>query len=152
MLEWLTIASLQRARASVLAVTVVVLVSGTSGACGRGTGSGGGAGCGPDVTEPLDPGSLRHVLPGAAEPDYASDPPTSGAHVPGGPINAVLTEPLARPSQLAILEEGGVLLQYRDLDDADRRRLEALAGNREVVAPNPALDSAVVATAWRQRL
>ncbi|MGH9155582.1 MAG: DUF3105 domain-containing protein [Acidimicrobiales bacterium] len=122
-----------------------------TGACG-GSGPAVGNACGPDVTEPLDPGSVRHVLPGAPEPDYASDPPTSGAHLAGAPAGDVLRTPLPRPEQVGVLEEGGVLLQHRDLGDADQRRLEALAGDGVVVAPNPDLDAAVVATAWRQRL
>lgn len=108
--------------------------------------------CGPDITEPLDPTSARHMLPGAAEPVYSSDPPTSGAHLPGAEASGAVRQPLPRPQQVAVLEEGGVMIQYRDQDETARRRLETLAGPGVVVAPNPGLDSPVVATAWRQRL
>jgi hypothetical protein len=35
----------------------------------------GAAGCAAPVEEPLDPGSARHLLPGAPEPTYLTDPP-----------------------------------------------------------------------------
>ena len=51
--------------------------------------------------------------------------------------------------QVGILERGDVLLQYDPaLPDPDRVALEALAGARVVVAPNPDLPDLVVATAW----
>jgi hypothetical protein len=47
-----------------------------------------------------------------------------------------------------ILEEGGVLIQYRDLDEAEVAGLAELAGDQVVVAPNSELPAPVVATAW----
>jgi len=135
-----------------LAVAVAVAVAVTLGACGDDGSPTATGTCGGDMTEPLDPGSARHVLPGAPEPDYASDPPTSGAHLPGAGAGGARRQPLSRPEQVAVLEEGGVVLQHRDLDDRDRRRLEALAADDIVVAPNAGLDVPVMATAWRQRL
>lgn len=122
--------------------------------CGGGPGRGGGADdrCGADTQEPLDPGSLTHLLPGAAEPVYSSDPPTSGPHLAGGAPQGAQDKPVARPAQVALLEAGGVMLQYRDLTPGDLRRLRTLAGREVAVAPNPGLDSPVVATAWRHRL
>ncbi|MDP9389154.1 MAG: DUF3105 domain-containing protein, partial [Actinomycetota bacterium] len=109
--------------------------------------------CGPVTREPLDPGSTRHVLPGAPEPTYtAGDPPTSGPHLAGGAVRGVQAEPLPRPVQVAVLEEGGVVIHHRGLSEADRRAVEALAGDDVVVAPHPALATAVVATAWGHRL
>jgi len=108
--------------------------------------------CGAAVEEALDPGSARHVLPGAPEPAYATDPPTSGAHHPGAQARGVSRSPLPRPEQVAVLEAGGVVLQHRGLADGDRRRLEAVAGPDVVVAPNEGLDAPVVATAWRHSM
>ena len=119
-------------------------------ACGVGGGSGNGAsaGCGPITRERLDPSSPVHLLPGAPEPDYLSDPPTSGPHLSGRPPSGTSAEPLDRPTQVLVLEEGGVLIQHRGLDGADAARLAELAGTQVVVAPNPELPSPVVATAW----
>lgn len=119
-------------------------------ACANGTDSGDAesAVCGPITRERLDPSSPVHLLPGAAEPDYLSDPPTSGPHLSGRPPTGVSAEPLDRPTQVLVLEEGGVLIQHRGLDDADAARLDELAGDQVVVAPNPDLPSPVVATAW----
>lgn len=117
-----------------------------------------GAACGPVTEEPLEPGSTQHLLPGAPEPSYAGDPPTSGAHLAGAAVSGVQAGPLARPVQVAVLEAGGVVVQHRGVDDDERRRLERLAsgggsgGGDMVVAPNPGLPAAVVATAWRHRL
>ena len=145
---------------AVAAVALVVLVA--LGACGGGGHEGGdGAGrpstsssaaCGPEVEEPLDPGSTQHVLPGAPEPAYAGDPPTSGPHLAGGAVTGAQPAPLSRPVQVAVLEEGGVMVQHRGLDAGPRARLEALAADGVVVAPNPGLPAPVVVTAWRRRL
>jgi drug/metabolite transporter (DMT)-like permease len=132
----------------VAAVTALVLLAG----CGGGGGDRDAGSCGPQIREPLDPGSVQHVLPGAPEPAYANDPPTSGPHLAGGAVGGVQTEPLPRPVQVAVLEEGGVVVQYKDLDATGRGRLEALAADDVAVAPNPDLPSAVVATAWQHRL
>ena len=108
------------------------------------------AACASVVREALDPASTRHVLPGAPEPTYATDPPTSGAHL-GGPVpTGVLDEALPRPAQVAVLEQGGVVVQHRD--PADRAALAPLGGDRVVVAPDPDLPVRVVATAWRHKL
>ena len=104
--------------------------------------------CGPIVEEALDPGFLMHVL-GEEGVEYTTDPPTSGPHQAGPDVAGVLVDPLSRPIQVGVLERGDVLLQHRpDLPADQLAELEALAGDRVVVAPNPDLDDAVVATAW----
>jgi len=108
-------------------------------------------GCLPPVQDPLDPRSLQHPLPGGPPPSYATEPPTSGPHQAAGLAGGVLTEPLSGPVQVGALEAGQVLLQHRDLQPDERARLEALAGPLVVVAPNPALPTRVVASAWRNR-
>ncbi|HEV7887158.1 MAG TPA: EamA family transporter [Acidimicrobiales bacterium] len=109
--------------------------------------------CGAPLTEALDPGSLQHVLPGGPEPSYTTDPPTSGPHRPvGNTIVGVQTTPLDKPTQVGVLEGGGVLLQYHGLSAEEQRRLERQAGGDVRVAPNPALSAPVVATAWRHKV
>ena len=130
-----------------LALLAVVAI----GACG-GDGAKATSTCGPAVEEPLDPGSTRHLLPGAPEPRYLGDPPTSGPHVSGPPPTGVQHQPLAPPVQVGVLESGGVLVQHRGVSEGERRQLEALAGDKVVVAPNPSLAVPVVATAWQHRL
>ena len=118
------------------------------GACGDDAGDQ-AAGCDPATTEPLDPASASgHVLPGAPEPRYQFDPPTSGPHGSAPPKRGVLAEPLSKPAQVSLLEHGEVLLQHRDLSADDRDTLEGLAGEDVTVAPNPNLPTKVVATAW----
>lgn len=115
--------------------------------CGDGDASGP---CGPVRREPLDRRS-HHVLPGAEGTEYQTDPPTSGPHLASPGTDDVLAEPLSPEVQVGLLEEGTVLLQHHGLDAADRRALEALAGDGVVVAPaaGPLDDDAVVvATAW----
>jgi drug/metabolite transporter (DMT)-like permease len=111
--------------------------------------------CSKPVADPLDPNSLQHVLPGAPEPAYAGNlnPPTSGPHRPvGNSIVGVVVEPLDKPTQVGILETGGVLLQYNGLSADDQKRLERQAGGDVRVAPNPSLPAPVVATAWVHRM
>jgi hypothetical protein len=117
------------------------------GACGDG--SDGDGACGPTTRESLDPAYLVHVLADADGLEYTSEPPTSGPHQSGPAVSGVVDEPLSRPVQVGILERGDILLQHDpELDPAAIASLEALAGERVVVAPNPDLPDPVVATAW----
>jgi drug/metabolite transporter (DMT)-like permease len=109
--------------------------------------SGGSAACAKAHNEALDP-NLGHVLPSGAQPQYTTDPPTSGPHTPGALPGGVLAQPLTRPSQVGALEAGVVLIQYHDLSQADVETLSQLARDKVVVAPNPDLPDRVVATSW----
>ena len=133
-------------RAAALAVAMLVLV--TTG-CGDGDEADGDA-CTPEVRERLDPNSGMHLIPGADPPVFLSDPPTSGPHQLGRWAQGVLDEPIRPEVQVALLEDGEVLLQHRDLDAGERRELERVAARNErvTVAPNPDLPNRVVATAW----
>jgi hypothetical protein len=111
------------------------------------------AGCAAAVNERLDPRSTIHLFASAKEPLYLSDPPTSGPHLPGLPYRGVLSAPIPRPSQVAMLESGYILLQHGDLPADQIATLVNLAGNLVTVAP-PAgtLPAPVVATAWTWKL
>lgn len=127
-------------------LTTLSLSLATGGACGSGGDDGA---CGPIRREALDPAYLVHVLGTETAVDYTSDPPTSGPHQPGPPVEGVVDEPITRPIQVGILERGDVLLQHDpDLPAGDLAALQELAGERVVVAPNPDLPDPVVATAW----
>jgi hypothetical protein len=110
------------------------------------------AACAPEVRERLDPNSIQHLLPGAPAPTYQTHPPTSGAHQVGAWPTGVLTDTIREPVQVALLEGGEVVVQYRqrDLDAAERNDIEAFARRtaRVTVAPNPDLPAPIVATAW----
>jgi hypothetical protein len=140
-------------RARLLLPTAIVAVAAATTGCGGGSDAGAPAsGCGPDQQERIDPASANHVLSGAAEPDYLTDPPTSGPHAPAPARDGVLPNPLPRPEQVGHLEAGGVLLQHGSLPDDQREALEGLAGAGVVVTPNPDLPAAVVATAWTRKM
>ena len=126
-----------------LAGAVIALLA----ACGD-DGEGSGA-CGPILREALDSTYLVHVLGTDTDVEYTSDPPTSGPHQPGPPVEGVVDEPITRPIQVGILERGDVLIQHDpSLDGADADRLAELGGAGVVVAPNPDLPDPIVATAW----
>lgn len=124
--------------------------SGDAPSATSGKGGLGAAPCSGPTQEQLDPGSGRHVLPGAAEPTYISDPPTSGAHQSGAHPKGDVEAPIPRPQQVALLEDGGVLVQYRE--PGFRSALAPLATGDVTIAPNPDLPAAVIATAWRNKL
>jgi hypothetical protein len=128
-------------------VAIVLALGAVVAGCGSG-GTKASAACSAEVREAFDPNSLQHVLPGGRAPEYLTNPPTSGPHVPGPALSGVRTDVLDKPTQVGALEAGSVLLQHRDLDDASRQQLEALAGDQVIVAPNPDLPAKVVATAW----
>lgn len=124
----------------------MVLVIGLTVACGDGDTTGG---CSPRLREALDPAYQVHIIDDDIEVEYGSDPPTSGPHKPSPPDTGAVDRVLTRPVQIGILERGDILIQYDPtLSDAERAELEALAGARVVVAPNPDLPAAVVATGW----
>jgi Protein of unknown function (DUF3105) len=104
--------------------------------------------CGSVTREQLDPNSGLHVLPDQDLPEYTSDPPTSGAHYSLPPPTGAVREPIDRPLQVTALEGGMVLVQYRDLSDADVRSLEELGSDQVLVAPNETQADPVVLTAW----
>lgn len=110
-------------------------------------------GCGPERREALDPASGSHVLAGQdGDGGDGGDPPTSGAHEASPLRSGVLDEPLTRAAQVGALEAGGILIQHRDLTDAEFEELAALAGEGIAVVPNPGLPERVVATAWLHKL
>lgn len=81
----------------------------------------------------------------------AGPAPTSGNGA--GPVACGVRDASVPPDeQVAALAAGAVVVQHRDADDAD-----VLADGLDVdsgavlVAPNPALDARVVATAWEHR-
>jgi hypothetical protein len=128
-------------------VVAGLLAVGSLVGCGGGDGSDGG--CGPVRREPLDSRSV-HVLPGAEEPEYRTDPPTSGPHLPSPSTSEVRDDPIAAPVQVGLLEEGDVLIQHVGLSSAERSEVEDLAGDGVIVAPATSLPegASVVATAW----
>ncbi len=105
--------------------------------------------CGVPVREALDPEHLLHVTDPTAV-TFRTDTPTSGPHLSAGGPTGVVDEPLLPAVQVAILERGDVLVQYRDAGDA--ATIQGLVGDRVVVAPRPTLGERVVATAWTYRL
>ena len=130
-----------------LALLLACALLGALAGCGASSDAAGDA-CGPDVRERLDPSSAVHLLPGAPEPAYLSDPPTSGPHRAGPLPAGVQAAPLDRPVQVQVLEAGKILLQYDGLEGDEVSELEDLASDDVVVAPNQDLPARVVATAW----
>ena len=133
------------------AVVALCTLAGLLAAAGCGSGGQAAAGCAPVHHDPLDIRSTLHVLPGAPEPPYSTDPPTSGAHRVGYYPRGVVAAPIPRPTQVALLEKGFVVVQYRSSLGASA--LAALTPLTAVtpyvtLAPNASLTDAVVATSW----
>jgi Protein of unknown function (DUF3105) len=140
--------------ALLVATVVLTITGGTVGSDARGAPSAPAADdgpCTPTATEPLDPNSVVRLLPNAPRPEYASNPPTSGAFEVGPQVPANSPVELSGPVQVGLLAEGKVLVQYRDLSAQDLAAVQALAGDTVVVAPNESLTSPIVATAWLKR-
>lgn len=125
-----------------LAALTCALLAGTGLACGDGDEA---ASCGPITVEPQDP-NQGHLLAGAESPTFRTDPPTSGPHIAGLIVSGELDRTPTGLEQVSTLETGAVIIQYRDPDD--RGALRPLAADHVVVAPDPELDSAVIATGW----
>jgi hypothetical protein len=131
-------------------VLAALALAAAVGACNDDGRSAANATCGPPVIEQLDPDG-GHLIAGATPPSYLTDPPTSGPHTPGlGVAGGVVDTQLSPIQQVSTLEEGVVIVQYRD--PADAAALRRLAGAAVVVAPNADLPARVVATAWARKL
>jgi hypothetical protein len=133
----------------VIAVAVVAGAAGVGG-CSGPSGAIPSTGCAPIHEDPIDIRSTLHLLPGAPEPPYLTNPPTSGAHRVGYYPRGMLTTPLSRPIQVALLEKGFVMVQYQPgVAGAPAALAPLLALSPYVtIAPNPTLPNPVVATAW----
>lgn len=133
-----------RAMALGLSTMVGVLVG-----CGNGGGDGA---CGPVLREALDPQSNVHVLDSSTV-TYLTDPPTSGPHLSAPAPAGVQTEPVPTGMQVVVLEAGGIMIQYGQVEGAVRDKLEDLAAPDVVVAPHEGLDDGeVIATAWLHKM
>jgi hypothetical protein len=133
-------------RFSVIVAAVVLALAAVS--CRRSDASA----CGQIVREPLDSRSTQHLFPDTPDPSFLTNPPTSGPHRPGLHPSGVLHDPIGPGVQVSMLEGGGVLIQYNNVTDAQRARLERLAGGPVTVAPNATLPAKIVATAWTAKL
>lgn len=99
-----------------------------------------------------DLGSVRVGTVDGRHEAYNSDPPTSGARLPHIAPWGIHANPLPRELQVANLDEGGVVINYRP-DCASRvlATLESVVrGYPEyvVLAPYPRLDRCIALTAW----
>jgi hypothetical protein len=134
------------AAVAALALGGLLIVPGCSASGGLAAG-----GCAGVHHDGLDIRSTLHLLPGAPEPPYSTDPPTSGAHRVGYYPRGVVAAPIARPTQVALLEKGFVVVQYQStLGAAAGAALAGLTSTSAyvAVAPNPTLPNPVVATSW----
>lgn len=113
------------------------------------------ASCSPVESPAPAPGG--HLI-GDREPPapYTSVPPTSGWHASGSFTIAVhgSDDPLSEPRQVSVLEAGGVVVAYHDLDEEARTELEEHVGERYpgrvAVTPYDQLEPGHVAfTAWQ---
>ena len=104
-----------------------------------------------EVREPEDPLSIQHVLdPEGVE--FRTDPPTSGPHLAGPPLEGLFDQPITPAAQVRTLESGGVVVQYDDATGLDALR-PLLDDDALRVAIAPAeLPASVVATAWTWKL
>jgi hypothetical protein len=129
----------------------VLLLAGPLTACGS---SSSATSC-QAAHETLDPGSAIHLLPAAPDPSYLSNPPTSGPHQLTGLASiprGVLSQPVPARLQIAMLEKGGVLIQYQTPSYAPL--LAPLATGKPLVAlaPGATLPAPVVVTAWTWKM
>lgn len=132
-----------------LCATFAVLLSGCSPPTSPGSEDVGR--CAPPEQHPTTPGG--HLLGDTPPPEeYSTVPPTSGWHTSAPPRLGVAQPPLSEPEQVAVLEQGGVVISYRGLPANERQRVRELAaafnGPVAVTAYNELEDGTVALTAW----
>jgi len=106
-----------------------------------------------EIREPEDPRSIQHVID-AESVVFQTDPPTSGPHLSGPPLQGLFGQPIAPAAQVRTLESGGIVVQYESEGalEAMRTLLDDEGDAPIAVAPNTDLPAAVVATAWTWKL
>jgi hypothetical protein len=106
----------------------------------------------PEVRDAMRMGELETRELAADESfDYGTPTPTSGPYAPGDPVCRVYAEGLEPEAAVAMLRVGGVVLWHLPGDEALAAGLAEYADSFEshvAVAPTPALDAPIVATAW----
>ncbi|MGI9557122.1 MAG: DUF3105 domain-containing protein [Solirubrobacterales bacterium] len=109
------------------------------------------AGC--RVRRDLRDEGAEHLVPGAPLPDYRTNPPTSGNHSPEQLADGAYSTPPSPLNYVHSLEHGRVEYQYNpDLPEADQLAIKGVFDddpNGVLLFPNPELNAAVSATAWR---
>lgn len=91
------------------------------------------------------------------EPQPGADTAPTSGETDAEPLCGARRRPVAPARQVATLEAGGVVIQYRPagLSTEEIIELEGLTDEEDshiLVAPNPSLEAPVEATAWRNRL
>jgi hypothetical protein len=98
----------------------------------------------------------EHLAPGAAAPDYSSDPPTSGPHSGTPAACGIYRQPVPEVAYLHSMEHGAIVVQYDpDLTQEQVDELEEIgrdAGGEIIVAPRPGNPAPVAITAWTKLL
>ncbi|MGH9169026.1 MAG: DUF3105 domain-containing protein [Acidimicrobiia bacterium] len=96
-----------------------------------------------------------HVPPDT-QPEYNSEPPTSGPHVQAWAPCGIYRQEVPDLLQVHDLEHGVVMVQYDpEISNEDRRALEDLGralGDHIIVAPRSGMTGPVVLTAWTKLL
>ncbi len=107
--------------------------------------------CIPVQTLPSQGG--EHIDPSQSHPPYNSNPPTSGWHWANSQERGIYTTQQVQEQLVHNLEHGGIMIQYRDLAQADVQRLTDLVRSDRphlILAPYPGLSEGakVALTAW----
>lgn len=96
----------------------------------------------------------RSHLPPGQTGTYAEAAPTSGPHSPSSPRCGVYRRPIPLEIAVHALEHGAVVVWHQeDLANTDLVALRELIGGFDgqvILAPNPELQSPIVATAWNR--
>ncbi len=93
-----------------------------------------------------------HITAGTHQPNYNSNPPTSGNHYPVPAEWGVYSEELPDETLIHNLEHGGIWISYRPgISEDIRKKLEGFYekwGRKIIVAPRSASDSDIALAAW----
>jgi hypothetical protein len=112
------------------------------------------AGC--EVRRDLEDEGNAHLRPGDPEPDYATNPPTSGDHLPNPLADGAFATTPPVMNSLHALEHGRVQIQYSpELPEDAQLELKGLFEDDRagmILFPNDDMPYEVAAVAWTQML
>jgi hypothetical protein len=108
------------------------------------------AGC-QDQTIP-EAADNSHLAEGEEQPEYSTDPPTSGRHRPVPALWGVYDSPVGQDILVHNLEHGGLIVQYGDGVPPETRTamVDAVLEDRDfmLITPYPALGDKIAFTMW----
>lgn len=107
------------------------------------------AGC--VLTHPKELPAAPHLTPGDPEPEYSSNPPSSGLHLPSTAPGGAADETIDKKMLVHNLEHGYVIIHYKGISEDEVGEIQDLVDSYAdgvISQPNPEIKNPVAMVGW----